>query len=255
MHAIVNIALRAARDAAEAIAHSSDRLDRVKVLNDAPEHFMTSMDKDANRTVLYHLQQAYPDHSYHSRVSGLEEGSDKSTVWHIDPLLGSQNFAVGYTQFAVSIACVINGKTSHAVVVNPLTNEEFTASRGGAAQLNGRRIRVGDATSLDNTLIGLQADHGFRAEAILLQQSLLSTSAQVRVSGSAPLDMLAVASGRLDAGWSAPQNPLSIAASRLILTEAGGLIGDRNGNPSIEADSQLIYANPRCFKAALKLIA
>lgn len=58
MHPLVNIALQAVRDAAEALAHSSDRLDRVKILNDTPSAFLTSMDLEAEKTIYYHLEKA-----------------------------------------------------------------------------------------------------------------------------------------------------------------------------------------------------
>ena len=75
MHALVNIALRAARDAAEALAHSSDRLDRVAIIDSNPDRFMTSQDLEADKTVLYHLRKSFLEHSIHSRVSGMHEGS------------------------------------------------------------------------------------------------------------------------------------------------------------------------------------
>ena len=95
MHALLNIALGAARDAAEALAHSSDRLDRVKLLNDSPEEFLTSMDLEADKTILYHLEKAHPTHCINSRVSGVKQGTDSDVVWLVDPLLGNRNFIVG----------------------------------------------------------------------------------------------------------------------------------------------------------------
>jgi len=62
MHAHLNIALRAARDAAEAIAHASDRLDRIKIIDKQPESFLTSMDQEADNTIHYHLKK-FPQNS------------------------------------------------------------------------------------------------------------------------------------------------------------------------------------------------
>ena len=59
---MINIALRAAQDAADAIAHSSDRLDRVKIIDDTPTGFLTSMDQTSDKTILYHLEKAFPTH-------------------------------------------------------------------------------------------------------------------------------------------------------------------------------------------------
>ena len=253
MHALVNIALRAARDAASAIAHSSDRLDRVEILNRDAGSFMTSMDVDADKTLLYHLRKAYPNHSIRSRVSGDHPGEEPGTVWLLDPLVGNQNFAVGYAQFGVSIACQVNGKLEHAVIINPITEEEFIASRGNGAQLNSRRIRVSKETELAGTFIALDSDNLPDDSFGKLQQALLAEGVKLRISGCAALDMLAVAAGRLHGGYCGPYHQVEDAAASLILQEAGGFIGDRSGNPDIKSASQLVYGNQKIFKQLIKL--
>ena len=253
MHALVNIALRAARDAASAVAHSSDRLDRVEILDKDAGHYLTSMDVDADKTLLYHLAKAYPGHSIRSRVSGDHPGEDTSTVWLLNALAGNQNFAAGYTQFAVSIACQVNGKLEHAVIINPVTGEEFIASRGNGAQLNSRRIRVSAKTDLADTFIALDSDNLPEDDLARLQRSLLAEGARLRISGCATLDLLAVAAGRLHGGYCGAYNLVEDGAAKLILQEAGGFIGDSAGNPDIKSASQLVYGNQKIFKELVKL--
>jgi len=253
MHALVNIALRAARDAASAIAHSSDRLDRINILNDDASQFLTSMDVDADKTLLYHIAKAYPEHGIHSRVSGEQPGEDKSTVWLLDPLVGNRNFAAGYTQFAVSIACQVNGKLEHAVIINPVTGEEFIASRGGGAQLNSRRIRVGNKTELEHCFVALDSDNLPSDSVNTLQQSLFAEQARIRITGCATLDMLAVAAGRVDGGYAGSYDHLENGAAALILQEAGGFIGDHQGSPDVRSAARLVYGGQKVFQALLKL--
>jgi len=254
MHPIITIALRAAHDAAEAIAHSSDRLDRVKILNDSAQDFLTSMDKDAEKTILYHLQKAHPEHCYHSRVSGLIEGEDKNTVWLIDPLAGSWNFSRGYCQFAVSIACQIDGKVQHAVVINPIQNEQYVASRGQGAQLNSRRLRVTGRKDLIDSLISLNPDADSYSRMLALQQNLLEVRPHIRMGGCTTLDLVAVAAGKTDAGWASMGNPVALTAALLVLQEAGGLAGDQNGNPDLASAKEIVFGNPKCFKQLLQLL-
>ena len=151
MHPHVNIALRAARDAADAIVHASDRLDRIKIIDKHPDSFLTSMDHEADDTIRYHLQKTFPSHSIHSRVSGHHAGENDEPIWFIDPLVGSYNFSSGQPQFAVSIANATGGVVKHAVLLSPLLGEEFIASRGDGALLNSRRIRVADHKDLENS--------------------------------------------------------------------------------------------------------
>lgn len=252
MHPMITIALRAARDAAEAIALSSDRLDRVQIVDNTPTGFLTSMDQNSDKTILYHLEKTYPAHSFHSRISGFKQGTDKEVVWLIDPLVGNRNFASGYTQFAVSIACQIGGIVKHAVIINPLANEEYIATRGDGAQLNSRRIRVSSNIEFENALISINPENIRVPAAVKMQTFLLEHGSHVRISGCTTLDILHVAANRVQGGWAANTNPLSIAAANLILQEAGGLIGSETGNPDPTKGQELVFANPRFFKTLLK---
>lgn len=253
MHPMITIALRAARDAAEAIALSSDRLDRVQIIDDSPEGFLTSMDQIADKSVLYHLEKAYPAHSFHSRVSGFKQGTDTDVLWLIDPLVGNRNFAAGYTQFAVSIACQVAGSIKHAVVVNPLTNEEFVASRGDGAQLNSRRIRVSSKHEFDKALLGLNPESLPIELGLGLQAALAERNALVRITGCTAIDMLSVASNRLQGGWAGNEPKLALAGASLVLQEAGGLVASESGNPDTSTGKELVFANPRFIKEMLKV--
>jgi len=254
MHPVINIALRAARSAAEQISHVSDRLDRVSIVEDQGGNLVTSMDLDAERTILYHLRKAYPDFSVESRISGYHEGADKDTVWLIDPIVSNRNFLRGYGSFCVSIALKTTRGITHGVIINPVSSQEFTGSRGDGAQLNDSRIRTGKATTLENALIALDADPlGEPAIMTAMTADLLALPAQLRVSGCPALDMVNVAAGRLDAAWCTQQALPSIAAAQLILLESGALIGDPLGNPQVQNAQELLSGNPRCFKHLLQI--
>lgn len=253
MHPLINLALQAARDAAEAIAHSSDRLDRVKIIDDDPDKFMTSMDHAADKTVLYHLQKAHPEHSYHSRVSGFTEGENKDVIWLIDPLIGNKNFATGHTQFGVSVACQIEGVVKHGVIICPITQEEFVATRGAGVRLNAHRLRVGNYSEFDNALISLNSEQLPSADFLNFQRELLRCGASPRISGCTAIDIIQTATDRLQGGWAARESEPSLAAASLILLEAGGLLASESGNPDYSAATELVFANPKLFKKLLKL--
>ena len=256
MHPMINIALKAARDAAEAIAHSSDRLDRIKIVDSSPNSFLTSMDLDSDKTLQYHLLKAYPEHSIDSRATGVKAGARKDIVWFIDPLIGNRNFARGYTQFALSLACQIDGVIQHAAVVCPMTNEEFTATRGGGAQLNSRRLRVGRETELvAGSLVGLNGDAEERDILRSMQESVFAVGAQPRISGCTALDIVNTAADRLQGGWAPNEGGQnhSLKAAALILKEAGGLIGSESANPEYAEGAELLFSNPKIFKQLVKM--
>ncbi|MBT6125839.1 MAG: inositol monophosphatase, partial [Halieaceae bacterium] len=154
MEPMINIALRAARKAGENIVRASDDLDRFDIVAKGVNDYVSEVDINAEQEIIYHLQKAYPDHAILGEETGLSGDENADYRWIIDPLDGTTNFTRGIPHYAVSIACLFKAKLEHAVIVDPVRQEEFTASRGRGAQLNGRRIRVTDRTSLDGALLG-----------------------------------------------------------------------------------------------------
>ena len=142
----------------------------------------------------------------------------------------------------------------HAVMIDPLLDEEFTATRGGSALLNNRRMRVSDAEQLEGGVMALDLPETETALAThhRLSQLALSGKVRARSSGCAALVILYVAAGRLDAGWSPHPDRLSLAAAGLILQEAGGLLSGTDGSPTPAPDTDIVFGNPRCFKQLLK---
>jgi myo-inositol-1(or 4)-monophosphatase len=254
VHPIVNIALRAARDAANVLIQAHARPDRVKVFQKGPNDYVTDVDKIVEDMLIATLRKTYPDHSFLCEEGGLQEGADKDTVWIIDPIDGTRNFVMGNPHFCISMACLQRDKIQHAIVVDPILNEEFTASKGSGAQLNGNRMRVRTRPGLDGGTISLSCSGLRQQEAMLeLQGKLHGVAGALRITGSTALDLAYVAAGRLDAGWTSGVSPWDSAAGILLIQEAGGLISDLEGNPECLYSESLVFGNSKCFKGMLQL--
>jgi len=255
MHAVVNIALRAAREASDIIVQASDRLDRIKIFEKGTNDYVTNIDHEVEALLIAAIQKAYPEHSFLGEESGLIEGEDKSTIWYIDPIDGTRNFIRGFPHFCISMACVKNNKVQHAVIMDPIRQDEYTATRGEGAQLNGSRIRVGTKGSLQDAVLSMSYAGGEHYDSALsLQKKLQGKLAGLRFTGSAALDLAYVASARLDAGWMSGIKQWDVAAGILLVQEAGGLISDHQGNPDCLQSNQLVFSNPKCFKPLLKVL-
>ena len=220
MEPTASMALRAARKAGDLIVRASDDMDRVGYQAKAAADFVTEVDIAAEKEILYHLTKAYPDHRFECEESGTRR---RVVGVHrvIDPLDGTSNFLRGIPHYAVSIACLYRGKIEHAVVYDPIRREEFIASRGRGAQLNGHRIRIGDRTELKESLIGTGVpflghcdDHMDWYTGAL--SAVTSRSMGVRRCGAASLDLAYVAAGRLDGFWEMGLNQWDIAAGGFL---------------------------------------
>jgi myo-inositol-1(or 4)-monophosphatase len=259
MEPMINIALRAARKAGEGIVRASDELHRFEVKAKGLNNFVTEVDINAEREIIYHLQKAYPDHAILGEESGLIGSEDAEYRWVIDPLDGTTNFIRGIPHYAVSIACLHRGRIEHAVIVDPVRHEEFTASRGRGAQLNGHRIRVSDLSSLEGALLGTGIPFKNHCDDKLPSycksiEVLAAQCAGIRRAGAASLDLAYVAAGRLDAFWEIGLSQWDIAAGVLLVREAGGLVADVDASENYMDSGNIVCGNPRCFKAVLQAV-
>lgn len=256
MHAIVNIGLRAARLASGHIVQAWDRPDRIRVTEKGRNDFVTDVDRTVENVLVEHIRASYPAHAFRCEEAGFIGDEDSDTVWIIDPIDGTRNFILGFPHFCISMACMKNGKLEHAIIVDPIKNEEFVASRGAGALLNGRRIRVGSRQAFEGATVSLSCAGLKNYDSLLrIQQAMKGRIGAIRMSGSAALDLAYFAAGRTDAGWMSGMHLWDVAAGILLIHEAGGLISDDTGNPDcLEADS-LVFSNSKCFKDWLKLIS
>ena len=258
MEPMINIALRAARKAGENIVRASDDLDRFEVKAKGVNNFVTEVDITAEQEIIYHLRKAYPDHAILGEESGLSGDEDAEYRWIIDPLDGTTNFVRGIPHYAVSIACLYRGKLEHAVVVDPVRREEFTASRGRGAQLNGRRIRVSNLPNLEGALLGTGIPFKDHCDDKMVPycksvEVLAGQCAGIRRAGAASLDLAYVAAGRLDAFWEIGLAPWDMAAGALLIREAGGLVSDIDASDNYLESGNIVCGNPKCFKAVLQV--
>ena len=207
MHAFVNIGLRAARLASEQILEAWQRPDRIRVSEKSRNDYVTDVDTRVEELLVEHIQKSYPEHSFYCEESGEIVGEDSETVWVIDPIDGTRNFIMGLPHFCISLGCVKNGQLEHAIIVDPVKDEEFTATRGSGAQLNGHRLRVGKRTDIEGGTVSLSCAGLKNYEQLMaIQASMKGTIGAIRMSGSAALDLAYHAAGRTDAGWMSGMN-------------------------------------------------
>ena len=259
MEPTASMALRAARKAGDLIVRASDDMDRVGYQAKAAADFVTEVDIAAEKEILYHLGKTYPEHRFECEESGLSGNEESEYTWVIDPLDGTSNFLRGIPHYAVSIACLHRGKIEHAVVYDPIRREEFIASRGRGAQLNGHRIRVGERKELKESLIGTGTPFlGHCDDQIDWYTASLGNvagrSMGVRRAGSAALDLAYVAAGRLDAFWEMGLNRWDIAAGAVLVREAGGRITDLSGGAGWYESGDVVCGNGKLMRQLLPLV-
>ena len=257
MHALLNVAVMAARSAGNLLARKILTRDKLKIEEKSRNDFVSDADRDAERIIIDIIRKHYPEHAVLAEESGADGDSD--TVWIIDPLDGTSNFLHGFPVFAVAIAVAVAGRVEHGVVYDPLRQELFTASRGRGAQLDGRRIRSSGLSRLDRALIGTGFPYRLGQQAmgpyLGMLETVLKNAAGVRRPGAAALDLAYVAAGRLDGFWETGLERWDIAAGSLLIREAGGIVSGLDGSEDFLDTGHILAATPKIYAALAKLCA
>ncbi len=259
LHPMLNIAIKAARTAGALINRASMDIDLLKVTTKSSNDFVTEVDQAAERAIIETLLGAYPGHGILAEESGRAFGAkDSDYLWIIDPLDGTTNFIHGLPVYAVSIALSVKGQIQQAVVYDPSRNDLFYSSKGRGAFLNDKRLRVSKRTRLADSLIGTgfpfrKGDNFKRYLAMF--EAVMQNCAGVRRPGAAALDLCYVAAGWYDGFFETGLHPWDIAAGSLMITEAGGLIGNFTGEADYLYQREVVAGNPKIYGQLVPLLA
>jgi myo-inositol-1(or 4)-monophosphatase len=257
-HPMLNVAVKAARAAGSIINRAALDVEAVRISQKQVNDFVTEVDHASERAVIETLLGAYPHHGIWAEESGREHGNAASDhVWLIDPLDGTTNFIHGFPVYCVSIALLVKGRVEQAVVYDPTRNDLFTSTRGRGAYLNDRRIRVSKRTQMKECLIstgfpfrpGDNFNHYLRMMGDVMQKT-----AGLRRPGAAALDLAYVAAGFTDGFFETGLSPWDVAAGSLLVTEAGGLIGNFTGEADFLEQKECVAGNPRIYGQLVSIL-
>lgn len=254
---MLNTAIKAARRAGSIINRASNNLDILQIENKTHNDYVSEVDRAAEAAIIETLLGAYPQHSILGEESGAQDNNSEY-LWIIDPLDGTTNFLHGFPQYAVSIALMHKGVLDQAVVYDVNSNDLYSASRGQGAFLNDRRIRVGKRTRLQDAIIGTGfpfRDFTHLDTYLGMLKSMILNTSGIRRPGSAALDLAHVAAGHYDGFWEIGLSKWDIAAGALLISEAGGLVGDFEGNESWLESGNIVGGNPKIFAQMLQTLA
>ena len=247
---LLGIAVRVARDAA-----ATARRMRAEAITDVETKstdtdVVTAADRAVERQVIEALRKERPGDG----VLGEEYGDSAAAAsgpvrWILDPIDGTVNYLYGLPQYAVSLAAEVDGVVVAGVVRNAATGDEWTATAGGGAWRDGRRLTGSPRDSLDQALVatGFGYDPARRAHQGAVLAGLITRVRDIRRFGAAALDLCMAAEGMLDAYFEKGLNPWDHAAGGLVATEAGLRVSGIGG--SAPGPEMVIAAPPALFGA------
>lgn len=258
LHPMVNVAIKAARAAGAIINRAALDVESVRISQKQVNDFVTEVDHASEQAIIETLLTAYPGHGIMAEESGSEHGAkDSEFVWIIDPLDGTTNFIHGFPVYCVSIALAVKGKIEQAVIYDPTRNDLFTATKGRGAFLNDRRLRVSKRTRLQESLVStgfpFRAGDNFPSY-LAMMGDVMQRTAGLRRPGAAALDLAYVAAGHTDGFFESGLQPWDVAAGSLLVTEAGGLIGNFTGEANFLEQKECLAGNPKIYAQLVSVI-
>jgi myo-inositol-1(or 4)-monophosphatase len=208
---------------------------------------VTDADLAAQEALIAIIRARFPQHGILSE-EGLAPTNNADTVWVLDPLDGTTNYARRLPSFSVSVAVARSDALIVGVVYDPLRDYIFCAERGAGATWNDQRLHVSQMDDLGQAVAGVDFA---REPAVRSSQmaTMVVCSERIRTFrsfGSAALGLCFVAAGWLDAYFHLSLAPWDVAAGALMVTEAGGTVTSTDGKP-------WRYTQPRCLATNGKL--
>ena len=257
MQPAIKMALRIARQGSDYLKAHFERQEPNAKNEGERSRQLARVEQSIYDNFVEQLEKAYKDHTIAPMGEADANGSEKS--WHIFPVLGRENFIRGIPEFALALSQKKNNRTENLLLVNPVTGEEYTASRGHGAALNSRRVRAseikqpGQAAVASNLL-----DQARQGDDPFIWGELAATiardSSMFRTSGCVALDIARVSAGLLDAAVIFRPDAADLDLGVTLAMESGALTGDFSGNPSVEHAKQLVVANPKLLRELLKVL-
>ncbi|XP_010276157.1 PREDICTED: phosphatase IMPL1, chloroplastic [Nelumbo nucifera] len=213
---------------------------------------VTDTDKMSEAAILGVLRKNFEEHLILGEEGGLIGDTSSDYLWCIDPLDGTTNFAHGYPSFAVSVGVLFRGKPAAAAVVEfvggPMcwNTRIFSASAGGGAFCNGKKIHVSHTEKVEHSLLvtgfGYEHDDAWATNMDLFKE-FTDVSRGVRRLGAAAVDMCHVALGIVESYWEYRLKPWDMAAGVLMVEEAGGAVTRMDGGKFCVFDRSVLVSN------------
>ena len=255
--ALINVMVSAARKAGRSLVRDFGEVEKLQVSRKGPADFVSSADRKAEEIVRDELEKARPGYSFLGEEGGESHGADPQHRWIVDPLDGTTNFLHGIPLFSVSIALERQGRLQAGIVLNPITDELYSAERGAGAFLNDRRIRVSARSNFAEAVVGTgipMMGHGDHGQYLKDLAKVMASSAGVRRCGSAAIDLAWVAAGRFDAFWERNLSPWDFAAGTLLVREAGGFVSTASGREKAMEHGDIVAGNEAIHRHLVGLL-
>ncbi len=218
---------------------------------------VTNADYKSEAKIVEVIRESFPGHNILAEEAKYEDTLSGYT-WIVDPLDGTNNFASGIPIFCSSVAVAFNGELLAGAIYDVTRNELFYAGKNMGAYLNGKKISVSPAETLQQAILatGFFYDRGPNMRETLsnIEKFFVANVRGIRRLGAAAIDLSYVAAGRFTGFWEFSLHAWDFAAGKLIVEEAGGRLSGLHGEELPLETHYVVASNKRIHEAVLAIL-
>ena len=200
---------------------------------EGPANFVTEHDKKVQDMLEEQLLKIIPDAIFVGEEESANNVSGDDKYFVVDPIDGTTNFIKDYHVSCISVALIEKEQVQVGVIYNPYLNEVYWAKRGEGAYCNDKKIEV-SKQPLSNGIVLFGSspyNEELHEKSFEMAYKYFKQALDIRRSGSAALDLCAIAAGRAELYFELKLSPWDYAAGSLIVEEAGGIVTTVDGTP------------------------
>jgi myo-inositol-1(or 4)-monophosphatase len=243
------------KEAGEKIRQSFEKTLSIETKSN-PNDLVTNIDKEIEQFFINKIREVYPDHKIMGEEGfGDELKSLEGILWLIDPIDGTMNFIHQQRNFAISIGVYENAIGKIGLIYDVAHDELYHAIRGSGAYLNGKPLPLLKESTVKESIIALNATWVMENHRIdhNLMIPLVRNARGTRSYGTAALELMFVATGRVDAYISMRLSPWDYGAGAVIVEELGGIVTNLRGEKlDFLTQDSLFAAKPGLHQEILK---
>jgi myo-inositol-1(or 4)-monophosphatase len=236
------------RETGQWILQQSNQFTSSDIVYKGTNDLVSFVDQQAEAKLKLSLSLIFPEADFiaEETSSNYDQVGD-GYYWVIDPLDGTTNFLHKLPIFAVSVGLIYQKQPILGLIYEPNRDELFTAAKGQGAHLNGKPIRVSPQNSLSKSLLATgfpYYDFSYQDRYVELLKELMRSSHGLRRMGAAAIDLAYTACGRFEGFFEANLKPWDVAAGKIIIEEAGGMVTNFSGGQEVIFSGEIIGAGP-----------
>ncbi|MBB3129404.1 myo-inositol-1(or 4)-monophosphatase [Paenibacillus rhizosphaerae] len=226
------LAVAAAKEAGAIAKAHFDKLEKVDQKGDNGD-LVTVVDHLAEERILELIHSTFPDHRIRAEESG-DDGRHSDWMWLVDPLDGTNNYAIGLPAFSCSITLMYQGQPVMAVVYEPMIDRLFVSTRYGGTTCNGQPVTNVPAPAFNKATVAWIQGHVVGSSddrATKLRNHIDQHTKRMMRLWAPTLQWCMLARGHIDAIILYNSEGEDLYSGVLIAKEAGMLVMDFEGNP------------------------